>query len=117
MNMEIKNIPTTKNTEWGFWGTLSGEASGRDVTIEWAAAMIWLKETCAAVDGKLITDDEFRGFLDSRMGRHIADQMVGNGRTFREALVAVGRFTSPMQALFKGWDLANTVREFRKNPW
>jgi hypothetical protein len=115
MNMEIKSIPTTKNEGWGFWGTLSG--SDRDVTIEWAAAIIWIKETGAAVDGKLVTDDEIRGFLDSRMGRHIADQMIGNGLTFKEALVQVGRFTSATQALYKGYDFAGTIREFRVNPW
>jgi hypothetical protein len=59
----------TNNPAWGFWGTMSHEM---DATQAWAIAM----QAIVAATGCPAT--AVRDFLDSRQGRHFADD-VGNG--------------------------------------
>ena len=61
------NIPATRNEGWGFWGTMGGHAS-----IAWPLAM----RAVATATGEDF--DTIRAFLDSRYGRHFADE-VHNG--------------------------------------
>ena len=58
------NIPATQNEDWGFWGTMQEEAPAA-----WAIALPAIARS---------TGCEFeavRAFLDSRHGRHFADEV------------------------------------------
>ena len=60
-------IPATQNEAWGFWGTMNEHASAA-----WALAM-------TAISGRHRPAlESVRVFLDSRHGRHFADD-VQNG--------------------------------------
>ena len=70
-----KTIPQTTNSEWGFFGTISHHA---DPETSWDIALAFIAGTtgCSA--------DATRAFLDSRHGRHFADDVTnelaaGNG--------------------------------------
>ena len=65
--MSNETIPATRNEGWGFWGTMGGHAS-----IAWPLAMR------AIADATGEDFDNIRAFLDSRHGRHYADE-VHNG--------------------------------------
>ncbi|RMX18053.1 hypothetical protein EBQ34_03045 [Vandammella animalimorsus] len=58
------SIPTTQNEGWGFWGTMGGYASAA-----WPLAM----NAIADATGQDL--DSIRVFLDSRYGRHFADEV------------------------------------------
>jgi hypothetical protein len=58
------NIPTTKNQAWGFWGTMNEHADAA-----WPIALP------AIVDATGSTPEGVRAFLDSRHGRHFADDV------------------------------------------
>lgn len=60
-------IPATQNEEWGFWGTMNEHASAG-----WPLAM------AAIADATSQPLESVRAFLDSRHGRHFADD-VQNG--------------------------------------
>ena len=60
-------IPATQNDVWGFWGTLNEHASAA-----WPLAMT------AISDATSQPLESVRAFLDSRHGRHFADD-VQNG--------------------------------------
>lgn len=60
-------IPTTQNDAWGFWGTM-----GEHAATAWPTAMT------AIADATGEDFDNIRAFLDSRHGRHFADD-VQNG--------------------------------------
>jgi len=60
-------IPTSQNQEWGYWGTLNEHAPAA-----WPLAMT------AIADATHESFDAVRVFLDSRHGRHFADD-VQNG--------------------------------------
>jgi hypothetical protein len=62
-----KQIPATQNEAWGFWGTMNEHASAA-----WPLAMI------AISDATSQPLESVRIFLDSRHGRHFADD-VQNG--------------------------------------
>jgi hypothetical protein len=67
-------ILPTRNPDWGFWGTVARReaATAIDAAEAWAIASRGIAEaTDAAPEG-------VRDFLDSRHGRHFADE-VGNG--------------------------------------
>jgi hypothetical protein len=66
-------ILPTRNPDWGFFGTMaSGGAAASDPARAWAIAARGITEaTGAAPEG-------VRDFLDSRHGRHFADE-VANG--------------------------------------
>lgn len=75
MNTEI-HIPTTQNQDWGFWGTM-----GEHAQAAWPIAM----RAVAEATGEAI--ESVRPFLDSRHGRHFADD-VRNGSHDGLALAA-----------------------------
>jgi hypothetical protein len=61
------HIPATENESWGFWGTMGGYAS-----VAWPLAMTAIAEAT----GQPLED--VRAFLDSRAGRHFADEVCGH---------------------------------------
>ena len=74
------NIPTTRNEGWGFWGTMGGHAS-----VAWPLAM----QAIAATTGEDF--DNVRAFLDSRYGRHYADEVhngLYTGKPLKDAIDA-----------------------------
>ena len=58
------SIPATQNEGWGFWGTMGGYASAA-----WPLAMNAISDAT----GQDL--DSVRVFLDSRYGRHFADEV------------------------------------------
>jgi hypothetical protein len=63
----------TENTAWGFWGTISRqEVTQVDPEAAWAKAMRAIAEVTT------MPESAVRDFLDSRHGRHFADD-VTNG--------------------------------------
>lgn len=65
--MTNTTIPATQNEAWGFWGTMNEHA-----TVAWPLAM----NAVSDATGQPL--DSVRTFLDSRHGRHFADD-VQNG--------------------------------------
>ena len=63
----MKNIPATQNTEFGFYGTMDEHAEAA-----WGIAM----KRIAKATGK--DHEAIRVFLDSRHGRHFADDVQNN---------------------------------------
>ena len=61
------NIPPSENQAWGFVGTIAHHA---DADAAWPLAMT------AIADATGCTPDEVRAFLDSRHGRHFADDVA-----------------------------------------
>lgn len=68
------SLPSTRNESWGFWGTMGGYAS-----VAWPLAMTAI----ADATGQPLED--VRAFLDSRFGRHFADE-VRNGQHHGQTL-------------------------------
>ena len=70
----------TANPEWGFWGT--SERNGYDAAMAWEAA----GDTLAT--GFDLTPVEIRDLLDSRFGRHLADDLsfIDSGPASPEAI-------------------------------
>lgn len=60
-----KPIPATQNEGWGFWGTMNEQASAA-----WPVAM------AAVSDATGQPLESVRTFLDSRYGRHFADDVL-----------------------------------------
>lgn len=60
-------IPATQNPEWGFYGTMRHRV---------AADTAWNAALPAIVAATRCSPDEVRAFLDSRHGRHFADEVV-----------------------------------------
>ncbi|PAT41993.1 hypothetical protein [Vandammella animalimorsus] len=74
------SIPATQNEGWGFWGTMGGHAS-----TAWPLAM----HTIADTTGQDL--DSVRAFLDSRYGRHFADEVhnaVYTGQPLPQAITS-----------------------------
>jgi hypothetical protein len=74
------NIPAPTVTDWGFWGTMKEEAPAA-----WAIAL----PAIAMVTGTEL--DAARAFLDSRHGRHFADEVRNHllkGKTLADAIDA-----------------------------
>lgn len=60
-----KQIPDTQNEEWGFFGTMNENAQAA-----WPIAMTAISDaTCQPLES-------VRAFLDSRHGRHFADDVM-----------------------------------------
>ena len=73
-------IPATQNEDWGFWGTMNEHASAA-----WPLAVSAVAEATGE-DG-----DTVRAFLDSRYGRHFADEVQSGlfvGQALPEAIKA-----------------------------
>ncbi len=62
----LTNMPETQNREWGFFGTISHHA---DPERAWDITLA----SIAGVTG--CSPDATRAFLDSRLGRHFADEV------------------------------------------
>ena len=58
-------IPTTQNEAWGFWGTMTENAAAA-----WPMAMTAIAEATGQPPVAV------RAFLDSRHGRHLADDVL-----------------------------------------
>ena len=74
------NIPPSENQAWGFVGTIAHHA---DADAAWPLAMT------AIADAAGCTPDEVRAFLDSRHGRHFADDVANalvEGHPLAEAI-------------------------------
>ncbi|MBL0143841.1 MAG: hypothetical protein IPP91_17490 [Betaproteobacteria bacterium] len=96
-------IPATQNEAWGFWGTMAGDAPAA-----WSKAMT----TIADATGESL--DAVRIFLDSRHGRHFADDVLNQmhaGRVPKDAIHAatqqwmswkIGRHTSKQHGIPRG---------------
>lgn len=97
---------TTKNESYGFFGTVSGKP-GYDPNAEWSKAFYFILTNAPKVDGVRVTPDEVRGYLDSKAGRHIADQVV------------CGKPIETLAGLFRGrgWWFGETIAAFRKESW
>ena len=97
------NIPATRNEGWGFWGTMGGHAS-----VAWPLAM----QAIATATGEDF--DTIRAFLDSRYGRHFADEVhngLFDGKNMKDAIDAattkwmgwtIGRQTSKDYGIPRG---------------
>jgi hypothetical protein len=88
--MSITILPT-RNTEWGFFGTIGrSENAAADPAPAWDIASARIAETTGA------TPEGVRDFLDSRHGRHVADDVANGlwkGETLAPAIdTAIGRW-------------------------
>ena len=63
--MTTTQIPATQNEAWGFWGTMNNDAQ-----TAWPIAMT------AISDATYQPLESVRAFLDSRHGRHFADDVL-----------------------------------------
>ena len=75
-------ILQTANLAWGFFGTI-GQAADADTA--WALAMMAIADTTKCPPA------EVRTFLDSRHGRHFADDVanqIAAGKPLKEAVLA-----------------------------
>ena len=77
-----RSVPSSRNQGWGFWGTIRSHA---DPETAWRLA----SEAILAATG--CPPAAVRDFLDSRSGRHFADEVVDGlaaGRPLETALAA-----------------------------
>ena len=101
--MTTKQIPAAQNDAWGFYGTMNEQAEAA-----WPLAMTAISEATAE------PLESVRAFLDSRHGRHFADD-VQNGLYGGDALAdainaatqrwmgwTIGRQTSKQYGIPKG---------------
>ncbi len=80
MSQTNDTIPATRNEGWGFFGTMNERAEAA-----WPLAMT------AVANATGETLDTVRLFLDSRFGRHFADDVlnaVDDGRALADAIAA-----------------------------
>ena len=78
--MSNANIPATRNEGWGFWGTMNEHAP-----------TAWPMTMTAIADATGEDFDNIRAFLDSRYGRHYADEVHNGlyvGKTLKDAIDA-----------------------------
>ena len=102
MNTSTK-IPATENESWGYWATMQEEAPAA-----WAVAL----PAIATITG--CEFDAARAFLDSRHGRHFADEVRNHllkGKVLADAINAaihqwmgwtIGRQTSKQYGIPRG---------------
>lgn len=103
MNHEPTAIPATENEPWGFWGTMEEHAEAA-----WPLAMTAISDAT----GQPL--ESVRVFLDSRYGRHFADDVLNEllrAHTIQQAINAavtrwmgwtIGRQTSKDYGIPKG---------------
>ena len=101
--MTTTHITTTQNEAWGFWGAMNDQAAAA-----WPIAMTAISD---ATNQPL---DSVRAFLDSRHGRHFADDVLNGlhaGLNLHDAIHAatqrwigwtIGRLTSKQHGIPKG---------------
>ena len=83
--MTIKTTLPTNNEAWGYWGTIDRSEHAADTAAAWtiASEVIATATTCSP--------EGVRDFLDSRHGRHFADDVVNElfrGLSLSEAIDA-----------------------------
>ena len=94
----MTNLPTT-NTAWGFWGTIAHKA---DPAAAWPLAM------AKVVEATRMAETAVRDFLDSRHGRHFADEVAGHLAAGRDLEAAIDTAV----ATWMGWRVSRrTARE------
>jgi hypothetical protein len=98
-----QQMPATQNEAWGFWGTMTEHASAA-----WPLAMT------AISDATSQPLESVRVFLDSRHGRHFADDVLNQqhaGHALADAINAatqqwmgwtIGRLTSKQYGIPRG---------------
>ena len=101
--MSNSTIPATRNEAWGFWGTMNEHAASA-----WPIAVV------AIADATGEDFDNIRAFLDSRHGRHYADEVQNGlyvGKPLKDAIDAatqkwmgwtIGRQTSKDYGIPRG---------------
>ena len=101
--MNTTTIPTTCNESWGFWGAMN----------EYAAPA-WPMAMAAIADATGEDASNVRAFLDSRHGRHYADDVQNGlfvGKTLKDAIDTatqtwmgwtIGRQTSKQYGISRG---------------
>ena len=101
--MTTNQIPATQNIDWGFWGAMNEHAAAA-----WPLAMT------AISDATHQPLDSVRVFLDSRFGRHFADDVQNGlyeGKALADAINAatqrwmgwtIGRQTSKQYGIPRG---------------
>ena len=72
---------TTTNPAWGFWGTIAHHA---DPAAAWPLAMAKVAEATG------MAETAVRDFLDSRHGRHFADEVANHLATGLDLEAAIG---------------------------
>ena len=94
--MTTNHIPATQNTDWGFWGTMNEHAEAA-----WPQALVAISNAT----GQPL--ESVRIFLDSRHGRHFADDVQNGlyeGKTLADAInAATGRWM--------GWTIGRQTSE------
>ena len=87
-------ILPTRNTEWGFFGTI--DRIEHDLAADAPKAWTPASQAIAAATG--VSPEGVRDFLDSRHGRHFADDVanaLARGDTLKDAIdAAVARWMS-----------------------
>jgi hypothetical protein len=81
----ITTILPTRNTEWGFFGTI--DRIEHDLAADAPKAWTLASESIAAATG--VSPEGVRDFLDSRHGRHFADDVanaLARGDTLKDAI-------------------------------
>ena len=89
-------ILPTGNDAWGFWGTIGGHADQKDA---------WALATTAIGTATACSAEAVRDFLDSRHGRHFADDVANGlfgGLTLADAIDAA-------VAKWMGWTIDRRV--------
>jgi hypothetical protein len=100
--MTQATIPTSRNTAWGFFGTMKQQAADTSPETAWNIAMISISDATGA------TLDETRTFLDSRHGRHFADDASSNLLDGSDLITAITAATRR----WMGWTIsASTSRD------
>ena len=97
--MPSNTIPQTQNREWGFFGTMAHYA---DPERAWDIALAFIAGTtgCSA--------DATRAFLDSRHGRHFADEVSNHFAAGQGLAIAI----NAAAATWMGWRIsARTAQE------
>jgi hypothetical protein len=101
--MTTTQIPATQNEAWGFWGTMNDQAQ-----TAWPIAMTAISDATYQPLESVCT------FLDSRHGRHFADNVLNElhaGANLKDAIHAatqrwmgctIGRQTSKQYGIPKG---------------
>jgi hypothetical protein len=101
--MTTTHIPATQNETWGFWGTMNEHAQ-----TAWPMAMVAISDAT----GQPL--ESVRTFLDSRHGRHFADDVHNGlfaGANLKDAIEqatqrwmgwTIGRLTSKQHGIPKG---------------
>jgi hypothetical protein len=64
----------TQNPTWGFFGTI--ERAGESAETAWELAFTAIQDATGAHDGNAYGPEGVRDFLDSRDGRHFADEVA-----------------------------------------